>query len=77
MSPLCEQGFPIPLVLKLMWSNSLSGGALMVTIGVLYLVFEKKLLSKSKVAGDSTAAADNALSRSLVGIQVRYSEIGL
>ena len=55
----------------------MSGGALMVAIGVLYLVFEKKLLSKSKLAGDSTSPADNALSRSLVGIQVRYSEIGL
>jgi GPI ethanolamine phosphate transferase 1 len=49
----------------------------MVAIGVLYLIFEKKLLSTSKLAGDSTAPADNALSRSLVGIQVRYSEIDL
>ncbi|KAH8783628.1 GPI ethanolamine phosphate transferase-like protein [Hyaloscypha finlandica] len=48
----------------------LSGGVLMVTIGVLYLVFEKKLLSKSKVARDSTAPGDNALSRTLVGIQI-------
>ena len=49
----------------------------MVTIGVLYLVFEKKLLSKSKVARDSMAPGDNALSRTLVGIQVRYSEIDI
>jgi hypothetical protein len=42
----------------------------MVAIGVCYLVFEKKLLSKSKLAGDSTAPADNTLSRSLIGIQV-------
>ncbi|KAH8775693.1 GPI ethanolamine phosphate transferase-like protein [Hyaloscypha sp. PMI_1271] len=48
----------------------LSGGVLMVTIGVLYLVFEKKLLSKSKVARDSTTPGDNALSRTLVGIQI-------
>ena len=55
----------------------MSGGILMVTVGVLYLVFEKRLLSKTKLAGDSTAPADNALSRALIGIQVRYLEIGL
>jgi hypothetical protein len=54
----------------------MSGGTLMVTIGVLYLVFEKKLLSKSKLAGDSITPADNTLSRSLVGIQVSYHRIG-
>jgi phosphatidylinositol glycan class N len=42
----------------------------MATIGVIYLTFEKKLLAKSKLAGDSTAPADNVLSRSLVGMQV-------
>jgi len=42
----------------------------MVLIGVLYLVFEKKILVQSKMAGDSTAPADNLLSRTLVGIQV-------
>ncbi len=52
------------------WIKSLSGGALMVTVGVLYLIFEKKLLSKSKLVGDSIEPADNALSRSLTGIQV-------
>lgn len=49
----------------------------MVAIGVLYLVFEKKFLSKSKLAGDSTAPADNALSRSLIGIQVSYLKISI
>jgi phosphatidylinositol glycan class N len=42
----------------------------MVAIGVLYLIFEKKLLVKSKLVGDSTTPADNVLSRSLVGVQV-------
>lgn len=42
----------------------------MVVIGITYLVFEKKLLTKSKLASDSTAPADDNLSRSLVGIQV-------
>lgn len=42
----------------------------MVIIGITYLVFEKKLLTDSKLANDSTAPADNVLSRSLVGIQV-------
>lgn len=43
----------------------------MAAIGVIYLTFEKKLLAKSSLAGDSTAPADNVLSRSLVGVQVR------
>lgn len=42
----------------------------MAAIGVAYLIFEKELLTKSKLAGDSTAPADNHLSRSLIGIQV-------
>lgn len=42
----------------------------MVAVGVLYLIFEKKLLSKSKLPGDSTEAANNSLSRSLIGAQV-------
>jgi hypothetical protein len=37
----------------------------MIAIGVIYLTFEKRLLSKSGLAGD------NVLSRSLVGVQVR------
>lgn len=48
----------------------------MVVIGVSYLIFEKKLLSKSKLTGDSTLPADNTLSRSLTGIQVNHFEIG-
>ena len=43
----------------------------MVTVGVLYLVLEKKVLVKSKLQGDSTALADNTLSRSIIGVQVR------
>jgi phosphatidylinositol glycan class N len=42
----------------------------MAAIGILYLVFEKKILTTSKLAGDSTAPADNVLSRVLVGAQV-------
>ena len=43
----------------------------MAAIGVVYLAFEKKLLKQSALAGDSTAPAQNLLSRSLVGVQVR------
>ncbi|KAG0649183.1 GPI ethanolamine phosphate transferase 1 [Hyphodiscus hymeniophilus] len=50
----------------------LSGGALMAAIGIIYLAFEKRLLAKSGLAGDSTAPADNALSRSLVGVQIGF-----
>jgi GPI ethanolamine phosphate transferase 1 len=42
----------------------------MVVIGITYLIFEKKFLTTSKLASDSTAPAENTLSRSLVGIQV-------
>jgi phosphatidylinositol glycan class N len=54
----------------------MSGGFLMVVIGILYLVFERKLLLKSKLSGDSIAPADNTLSRSLIGVQVRLSKFG-
>jgi phosphatidylinositol glycan class N len=60
-----------------MWGYSMLGGALMLAIGVLYLIFEEKLLSKSKIAEDSTAPADNTLSRALIGIQVSCSDIAL
>lgn len=49
----------------------MSGGSTMVAVGILYLVFEQSLLAKSKLCGDSTAPADNSLSRALVGVQVR------
>ena len=39
--------------------------------GILYLIFEKNLLAKSGLSGDSTGPAHNVLSRSLVGVQVR------
>lgn len=42
----------------------------MVAIGIAYLIFEKKVLAKSKLSGDSTAPADDSLSRLLVGVQV-------
>ncbi len=45
----------------------------MVAIGVAYLAFEKKLLYKTKLAGDSTAPAEDGLSRALIGAQVRVS----
>jgi len=54
----------------LIFDPSMYGGFLMVAIGVLYLIFEKKLLAKSRLAGDSTEVADNSLSRSLIGAQV-------
>ncbi|TVY33970.1 GPI ethanolamine phosphate transferase [Lachnellula subtilissima] len=50
----------------------MSGGALMVVIGITYLVFEKKFLTTSKLTSDSTAPAYNNLSRSLVGIQTGF-----
>lgn len=50
----------------------MSGGFLMVAIGILYLIFENKLLSKSRLPGDSAEAAKNALSRTLIGAQVGF-----
>lgn len=44
----------------------------MVAVGVAYLVFEKKLLYKRKLAGDSTELADSGLSRALIGAQVSF-----
>lgn len=51
----------------------MSGGALMVLIGVLYLIFETRLLAKSGFQGDSTERANNSLSRALIGAQVSRS----
>lgn len=48
----------------------MSGGALMVVIGIAYLVFQKQLLQRSKLSGDSTKPAEDNLSRSLIGVQV-------
>lgn len=45
-------------------------GALMVLVGLIYLVFEKRILGKSAFKGDSTAPPSNALSRTLVGVQI-------
>jgi len=54
--------------------NRMAGGFLMVAVGLSYLVFEKKLLDKSKLPGDSTVTADNSLSRALIGAQVGYNQ---
>jgi len=43
---------------------------MMVLVGVIYLAFEKRLLVKSKMRGDSTSPADNSISRGLIGAQV-------
>ena len=51
----------------------MSGGTFMILIGLLYLVFEEKILGKSILVADSVKPANNALSRSLVGIQVCQS----
>lgn len=48
----------------------LYGGALMVMIGLGYMAFEKKILRRTKLQGDSTAPADNLLSRILIGVQI-------
>ncbi|KAH8804798.1 GPI ethanolamine phosphate transferase-like protein [Xylogone sp. PMI_703] len=48
----------------------LSGGVLMVMIGLLYLIFEKKLLTKAALKNDFTSPAENIVSRSLIGIQI-------
>lgn len=42
----------------------------MTFVGIIYLVFEKRILSKTRMADDSTAPADDLLSRTLVAIQV-------
>ena len=42
----------------------------MAMIGMLYLVFQKKLLGHSKLADESVAPANDSLSRVLVGVQV-------
>lgn len=42
----------------------------MLVIGVTYLVFEKKILARSALNGDTTVPADNILSRVLIGVQV-------
>ncbi|TAQ90028.1 hypothetical protein B7494_g1635 [Chlorociboria aeruginascens] len=47
-----------------------SGGASMVAIGILYLIFEGRLLVKSGLKGDSTKPAENLLSRTLIGVQI-------
>ena len=49
---------------------SLVGGALMVAVGIFYLIFQKELLGKAKLAGDSTAPANDFVSRILLGVQV-------
>lgn len=46
----------------------------MVAIGIAYLLFEKSLLAKSKWSGDSTAPADDRISRSLIGIQASQTK---
>ena len=61
---------PAPSCPALNRGDSLSGGTLMVIIGVLYLIFEKKLLARSGFPGDSTEPALNVLSRGLLGAQV-------
>jgi phosphatidylinositol glycan class N len=42
----------------------------MVIIGLAYLIFEKRLLARSALKGETSPAADNALSRILIGVQV-------
>ena len=42
----------------------------MVVVGLVYLVFERTLLTRSAGKHDSAAPADNTLSRVLLGIQV-------
>lgn len=42
----------------------------MVVIGLAYLIFEKRLLARSALKGESDSAGDNVLSRILIGIQV-------
>ena len=49
----------------------------MAIVGVLYLIFESKILSKTKLAGDSAAPAHNTLSRTLIGIQVWVNIVSL
>ncbi|CZT03825.1 probable GPI ethanolamine phosphate transferase 1 [Rhynchosporium graminicola] len=53
------------------------GGCLMVAIGIAYLIFEKQLLQKTKLPGDSTVPAEDSLSRSLIGIQIGFIVLAL
>jgi GPI ethanolamine phosphate transferase 1 len=47
------------------------GGALMVAVGVIYLVFESKILAElSNTAESKLKGKDNNISRILMGIQV-------
>ncbi|KAH7391466.1 GPI ethanolamine phosphate transferase-like protein [Cadophora sp. MPI-SDFR-AT-0126] len=50
----------------------MSGGGLMVVIGIAYLIFQQQLLQRSKLSGDSTKPAVDSLSRSLIGVQVGF-----
>lgn len=69
MLPLCKSSLPSS-VQHTDNIYSMAGGTMMVLIGVLYLVFEKKLLAKTVLPGDSATPADDTLSRSLIGVQV-------
>lgn len=42
----------------------------MVAVGILYLIFQKRLLAKSALKGDSTTPAKDNMSRALIGVQV-------
>ncbi|KAH9222054.1 GPI ethanolamine phosphate transferase-like protein [Leptodontidium sp. 2 PMI_412] len=55
----------------------MSGGCLMVVIGIAYLIFEEKLLQTSKLPGDSIEPAHNRLSRSLIGAQIGFIVLAL
>lgn len=46
----------------------------MVVIGVIYLTLEKRLLPTTVLPGDSVAPAENVLSRTLLGVQVRMTQ---
>ena len=71
LSCIAMSSFTLLPVVKVEDVNQITyGGALMVLIGVGYLAFEKQILGKSALKGDSSAVADNVLSRVLVGAQI-------
>ena len=49
---------------------SVGGGALMVLVGLVYLVFEDKILADPSLDPKARVPMNNHLSRTLIGIQV-------
>jgi phosphatidylinositol glycan class N len=54
--------------------NSMIGGGLMFTVGILYLLFERSILADFRSTKDEqSSSATDGFSRIVMGIQVSYS----